>query len=78
MAALAPALNQVRNLWLISRFEIHRLFASPRGWFALTAFVIIWYVLLRYPIFQASAGIQDPEIQRILGGMFGMAGMYNI
>lgn len=78
MAALAPALNQVRNLWLISRFEILRLFASPRGWFALTAFVIIWYVLLRYPIFQASAGIQDPEIQRILGGMFGMAGMYNI
>ena len=78
MAALAPALNQVRNLWLISRFEILRLFASPRGWFALTAFVIIWYVLLRYPIFQASAGIQDPEIQRILGGIFGMAGMYNI
>lgn len=72
------ALSQIRNLWLITRFELFRLLASPRGWFALTAFVMIWYVLLRYPIFQASAGIQDPEIQRVLGGLFGMAGMYNI
>ena len=78
MAALAPALSQVKNLWLITRFELHRLFASPRGWFALSAFVIIWYVLLRYPIFQASAGMQDPEILRIFSGIFGMAGMYNI
>ncbi len=78
MAALAPALSQARNLWLITRFELHRLFASPRGWFALSAFVIIWYVLLRYPIFQASAGMQDPEILRIFSGIFGMAGMYNI
>lgn len=78
MAAIAPGLGQVRNLWLITRFELHRLFASPRGWFALSAFVIIWYCLLRYPIFEASAQIQDPEVQRILGGMFGMAGMYNI
>lgn len=78
MAALAPALSQVKTLWLITRFELHRLFASPRGWFALSAFVIIWYVLLRYPIFQASAGMQDPEILRIFSGIFGMAGMYNI
>ncbi len=78
MAALAPALSQVKNLWLITRFELHRLFASPRGCFALSAFVIIWYVLLRYPIFQASAGMQDPEILRIFSGIFGMAGMYNI
>ncbi len=78
MATIAPSLGQARNLWLISRFELHRLFASPRGWFALSAFVIIWYCLLRYPIFAASAQIQDPEVQRILGGMFGMAGMYNI
>jgi len=74
----APGFGQVRNLWLITRFELRRLFASPRGWFALSAFVIIWYGLLRYPIFEASAQLQQPEVQRILGGLFGMAGMYNL
>ncbi len=70
--------SRVREIGLISQFELRRLFASPRGWFALLAFAIIWYVLLRYPIFAASEQLQQPEMQRVLGGVFGMAGMYNL
>jgi ABC-type transport system involved in multi-copper enzyme maturation permease subunit len=68
----------LRQTWLYSRFELHRLFMSPRGWFALAAFTTIWYFLLRYPIHQASVQLQNPEIQQVLSGMLGMVGMYNL
>jgi len=67
-----------RQTWLYSRFELHRLFMTPRGWFALAAFTTIWYFLLRYPIYQASVQLQEPEIQQMLSGMLGMVGMYNL
>jgi ABC-type transport system involved in multi-copper enzyme maturation permease subunit len=67
-----------RQTWLYSRFELHRLFMTPRGWFALAAFTTIWYFLLRYPIHQASVQLQNPEIQQVLSGMLGMVGMYNL
>ncbi len=67
-----------RQTWLYSRFELQRLFLTPRGWFALAAFTTIWYFLLRYPIYQASVQLQDPEIQQMLSGILGMVGMYNL
>lgn len=67
-----------RQTWLYSRFELQRLFMSPRGWFALAAFTTIWYFLLRYPIYQASVQLNQPEIQQMLSGMLGMVGMYNL
>ncbi len=67
-----------RQTWLYSRFELQRLFMTPRGWFALAAFTTIWYFLLRYPIYQASVQLQDPEIQQMLSGILGMVGMYNL
>lgn len=67
-----------RQTWLYSRFELQRLFMTPRGWFALAAFSTIWYFLLRYPIYQASLQLNQPEIQQMLSGMLGMVGMYNL
>lgn len=67
-----------RQTWLYSRFELQRLFLTPRGWFALAAFTTIWYFLLRYPIYQASVQLQEPEIQQMLSSMLGMVGMYNL
>ncbi len=67
-----------RQTWLYSRFELQRLLMTPRGWFGLAAFSTIWYLLLRYPIYQASVQLQDPQIQQMLSSMLGMVGMYNL
>jgi len=71
-----PAL--VSHSMLLARFELYRLIGSPRGWFALAAFAVIWYFLLRYPIFEASVQLQQPDIQGMLGRVFGMVGLYNL
>ncbi len=67
-----------RNTWLITRFEIFRLFGSPRGWFALAAFAVIWFLILRYPIFEASSALQQADTQLMLGRMLGMVGFYQL
>ncbi len=68
----------VSHSMLLARFELYRLIGSPRGWFALAAFAVIWYFLLRYPIFEASVQLQQPDIQGMLGRVFGMVGLYNL
>lgn len=67
-----------RNTWLITRFELFRLFGSPRGWFALAAFAVIWFLILRYPIFEASSALQQPDTQAFLTRIFGMVGLYKL
>jgi ABC-type transport system involved in multi-copper enzyme maturation permease subunit len=67
-----------RNTWLITRFELFRLFGSPRGWFALAAFAVIWFLILRYPIFEASSALQQADTQAMLSRVFGMIGMYKL
>lgn len=73
---LLPSI-QPRSVGLIARFELIRLFATPRGWFALGAFAVVWYVILRYGIFQA-AQMQNPEIQQFLMQGIGLLGMNQI
>ena len=67
-----------RNTWLITRFELFRLFGSPRGWFALAAFAVIWFLILRYPIFEASSALQQADTQAALRSVFGMVGLYQL
>jgi ABC-type transport system involved in multi-copper enzyme maturation permease subunit len=70
--------NFCRNTWLITRFELFRLFGSPRGWFALAAFAVIWFLILRYPIFEASSALQQADTQAMLSRIFGMIGLYKL
>lgn len=67
-----------RNTWLITRFEIFRLFGSPRGWFALAAFAVVWFLILRYPIYEASSALQQADTQAMLARLFGMIGLYKL
>jgi ABC-type transport system involved in multi-copper enzyme maturation permease subunit len=79
MSATAFSWSQLcRNTWLIARFEIFRLFGSPRGWFALAAFAVIWFFMLRYPIFEASSALQQADTQVMLSQVFGMIGLYKL
>lgn len=70
--------NGLRNLWIISRFELVRLFQTPRGLMSIAAFAIIWYFILRYPILKASQFIAIPGFKDSVGDMFGQVGLRNL
>lgn len=65
----------LHQFWLFARFEITRLTQTPRGWFALAAFVVVWYFLLRYPIYEAAVQLQQLEIQAMLTQLLGAVGL---
>jgi len=47
---LVPNNNGARSIWLISQFELTRLFLTKRGAILLAAFAIVWFLILKYPI----------------------------
>ncbi len=53
-------MNEIRTpkllsiFWIVSRFELERLFMTRRGLFYLFAFVFFWYLLLRYVVLSLS------------------------
>lgn len=65
----------LQQLRLYACFELTRLTRTPRGWFALGAFVVIWYFLLRYPIYEAAVNLQQPQLQAILTQLLGAIGL---
>jgi ABC-type transport system involved in multi-copper enzyme maturation permease subunit len=77
MAQIQPH-NSIRNLWIISRFELVRLFQTPRGLMSIAAFAIIWYFILRYPILKASQFIAIPGFKESVGEVFGQVGLSNL
>ena len=62
----------------IAQYELTRLFSTKRGWMALTAFSLVWYFILRYPINFASSIIARPELSNLLGQVFGMVGVESL
>lgn len=46
--------NFGHQLWIISLFELRRLFATRRGAFYLITFAILWYLFLAYPLLSAA------------------------
>lgn len=67
-----------RQSWLLARFELVRLFGTRRGWLMIAAFVVIWFVILRFPILKAAVKLQQPETLVMLNQLFGMAGMQQV
>ena len=70
--------NSIRNLWIISRFELVRLFQTPRGLMSIAAFAIIWYFILRYPILKAAQFLAIPGFKESVGDTFGQVGLSNL
>lgn len=48
--SLAPQNSGARSIWLISQFELTRLFLTKRGAILLAAFAIVWFLILKYPV----------------------------
>lgn len=46
----APQNSAMRSIWLISQFELTRLFLTKRGAILLAAFAIVWFLILKYPV----------------------------
>ena len=42
------------NVFLLARYELSRMFMTRRGLLSLTAFALIWFLVLRYAIFGAA------------------------
>ncbi len=51
---LIPGWPDVKNVFLIAKFELVRLLSTRRGLVSIVAFAMVWLVLLYYVIFRAS------------------------
>lgn len=69
------ALSRVR---IIAGYELTRLFNTKRGWMALIAFALVWYFILRYPIYYASTIVTQPDFEATLRQVFGMLGVQKL
>lgn len=49
-ATISPQSSSARSIWLISQFELTRLFLTKRGAILLAAFAIVWFLILKYPV----------------------------
>ncbi len=67
-----------RQSVLLARFELLRLLATRRGWLMMSAFVVIWFFILRFPMLKAAVKLQEPETLLMLTQLFGMAGMQQV
>lgn len=69
-APTATASPFLAHSWIYSQFELVRLFRTKRGITSLIAFTVIWYLLLRYPIYQASSLLSSQDLQQMLNSLF--------
>ncbi|MCE9678376.1 ABC transporter permease subunit [Shewanella sp. AS1] len=58
---------------LIAAFELKKILFSRRGLIGLFAFALVWFVLLWYPVRQASVYLFTPDIKQLLINVFGEA-----
>ncbi|TQF70293.1 hypothetical protein [Pseudoalteromonas luteoviolacea] len=68
----------LNRTWLYSQFELTRLFATKRGWLAVTAFSLVWFMVLRYPIYNAVPFLNSSEFEGFVSQLAGTVGLYNL
>ena len=60
-AALPQQPSGLKIIWLICQFELIRLFITKRGIVLVAAFAIIWFLILKYPVYQAANIMSNPN-----------------
>jgi len=50
----------MQSTWQICQFELTRLFLTKRGGILLTAFAVIWFIIFKYPVFEAVKIVSNP------------------
>lgn len=67
----------LKKLFIIARFELVRLFLTTRGCISLLAFALLWSVLLRYLIYNASYYLLDRDTSNLIGALIGNTDVQN-
>lgn len=68
----------MNNLLVIARFELLKLFFTRRGCLSLVAFILVWAVLLRYLIYNATNYLLDPNALQMIRGFIGNSGVQHL
>jgi len=68
----------LNNLLIIARFELRKLFFTRRGLLSLIAFTLVWSVLLRYLIYNATNYLLDENAFRLISGLIGDSGVQHL
>ncbi|CAM4171310.1 ABC transporter permease subunit [Pseudoalteromonas byunsanensis] len=65
----------IHRVWQLAQFELTRLFATKRGLLALSAFAMLWLMILRYPIGHAVPFLSSPEFSGVAQELAGNIGL---
>ncbi|MBQ4847880.1 hypothetical protein [Pseudoalteromonas sp. MMG005] len=66
------------RVWQLAQFELTRLFATKRGLLALSAFAMVWFMILNYLIAQAVPFISSPEFSEVAQELAGNIGLQEL
>ncbi|MDP2561071.1 ABC transporter permease subunit [Psychrobium sp. 1_MG-2023] len=62
MLPTTPSSNgHLQQAWLICQFELIRLFFTKRGAILLIAFSVVWFLILKYPVFESVKILSNPN-----------------
>ncbi|MBQ4834641.1 ABC transporter permease subunit [Pseudoalteromonas sp. MMG010] len=71
---MTGSINSARIAQL-ALFELTRMFLTKRGLIALVAFVVVWLLILRYPIGEAVSLLSEPGFTSLAQDIFGSLGL---
>jgi ABC-type transport system involved in multi-copper enzyme maturation permease subunit len=67
--------SNLQPVWLIAQQELQASFASKRGLFVSMIFIIIWVLLLFYPIRYSAEAMHDPDTSSLMLSALSMIGL---
>ncbi|MGX9463310.1 ABC transporter permease subunit [Shewanella sp. A14] len=70
MDSTAPP-STLTHIWLLAKYELTKRFTNKSGMVSLIAFMLIWAILLLYPIKSASEFIMEPNFKGFTEALFG-------
>ena len=68
----------MNSLFIIARYELGRLFMTRRGLLSLLAFALIWFLILRYPIYSASQFFMADEVGGLIASFLDLSIINNL
>ncbi|MCW3172393.1 ABC transporter permease [Shewanella subflava] len=67
----ASSPSGLSHIWQLAKFELSKRFSSRSGIIALIAFILVWSVILIYPIKEAANIIMEPSFKEFIAAVFG-------
>ena len=68
----------MRTIALIAWYELHRLFLTKRGLLSLSAFGLVWFLILRYAIYGAAQFFSVDQVGGVIASFFNSSIINNL